>query len=255
MYLSGSYINSENFIRINQIVLAIIFLFVSNCLAETNNVIIAFGDSITVGAWENSAMYGNGLRIGGYEPDLETLFDNKGNHHDVLNYGHAGEYTMEQPSDKGGFRRLVEDVLPNHPNAKYVLILEGTNDYWTGLSRNTTVAMLGLMVDACLEYGIEPILATLTPDMTATWGAAKNIPAYNELIMSLSEEKKVKLVDTYTPMVDEWKSKYAYADYKGSWYIDYTHLSREGYNKLAELWFEKISTNSLPWLNLLLSGN
>lgn len=218
--------------------------------------IVAFGDSITTGAWENDIQAGNGTRTGGYQPDLEALTDLQNNHYDVLNYGLAGEKTVQQPDEKGGYLRLVEDVLPLHPSAKYVLILEGTNDYWTGASKQTTVLILGLMVDACRNVGIEPVLATLTPDTTSSKGEIKNIPAYNILITELALEKNVKLVDMYTPMVDQWESKYGYGSDPWDYgFIDFLHLSREGYHKMAELWYEKLDIpyhSRLPWLQLLL---
>lgn len=242
-------------------ILIILFTLLFNitaCFAGTDKVILAFGDSITVGLWENDIIYGYGVRDGGYEPDVEALTDQRNNHYDVLNYGHAGEKTIWQSSDKGGYYRLIQDVLPKHPDARYVLILEGTNDYWTGTAQSTTVQILGWMVDACRDMGIEPILATLTPDTTSSWGAQKNIPGYNDLIVSLSNQKNVKLVDLYTAMVDEWDSKYAYGeDYGGGLgYIDNLHLSRDGYSKMAELWMEILDIPFLggitPWLNLLL---
>lgn len=246
------------FIPISLVIVFLVLFSGNTAYSSSENIILAFGDSITVGEGENNIKEGNGSRTGGYEPDLEVLIEENGPHHDVLNYGLSGEYTMERGDRKGGYRRLRENVLPKHPNAKFVLIMEGTNDYWTGASRSTTVSMLELMVDTCLARGIEPVLATLTPDMTRSWGPRKQIPLYNELIVELAKEKEIKLVDTYTPMVDEWKTRYALADYNDDWYIDYTHLSREGYHKLAELWYEAIKPPPpplLPWRNLLLTGN
>jgi len=245
---------------LNKFLTCIIFIFlgINNVFAGTDKVIIAFGDSITVGKWENNINEGNGSRTGGYGPDLESLTDGINNHHDVLNYGFAGEKTIYQhpPEDQGGYVRLISDVLPKHPNAKYILILEGTNDYWTGVSKQTTVNNLGWMVDACRNYNIEPVLSTLTPDTTAGIGYKKNIPAYNELILALSQNKNVTLVDMYSAMVDEWDSKYAYGeDFTGRGYDDNLHLSRAGYSKMAELWMEKLdipTLGSLSWLMLLL---
>jgi len=230
--------------------------------AEKGHIILSFGDSITVGVWENTdaplidgIRVGNGTRTGGYGPDLEELIDQRNFHYDVLNFGYSGEYTIEYSGKKGGYRRLTEEVIPLYPNAQYAIIMEGTNDYWTGISRETTAYMLQLMVEACRTAGIEPILATLTPDTSAAGGTAKNIPAYNALIKNMAVRQNITLVDTYSAMVDEWETKYAYADYKGSWYIDYLHLSRVGYHKLAELYFNVIDIPSIlifPAVNLLL---
>lgn len=244
------------FRKITLLCLAATFFLASWSVAERDRTVIAFGDSVTVGLWENDIINGNGGKTGGYGPDLEAMTVEQKKQYDVLNYGWAGEKTLDHDGDKGGRRRIMEDVLPRHPNAEFALIMEGTNDYWANFSRQSTAWALGEMVDACRSYGVTPIVATLTPDMTK-YAEGKNIPAYNVLIKQMATDKGVKIVDMYSAMVDEWMWKYAYGrDYVGAGYNDYLHLSRTGYVKMAELWFQAFFQPNVPttssWLPLLL---
>ncbi len=240
------------------VVLCFVLLILKASIAFSGDekIIVAFGDSITVGAWENNIKAGNGTRTGGYEPDLEALTDTYNNHYDVLNYGVAGERTMPNPDDsRGGAYRLIYDVLPRHPEASYVLIMEGTNDYWGGISKESTIYALAMMIDGCRAYGIEPVLATLTPDTTSFSGPLKNIPQYNRMITTLAEQKNVLFVDMYNLMIEKWESHYAYGLVPWGTYVDYLHPSREGYHKIANLWFAALGINKrseIPWVYNLL---
>jgi len=189
--------------------------------AGTASEIIAFGDSITQG-YPEVGQPPHGLRIGGYEPDLENLTDARYEHFDVFNYGWGGETSWE------GLQRF-DYVMSQHPMAKYVLLLEGTNDIWSGISREDTIYFLSIMVDKARDYGIEPVWGTLTPDLRSGAGDAKNVPLYNTLIRAKAAEKNVILADLYNEMVTDWVE--VYTDY------DLLHPNRAGYIKMAEVWF------------------
>ncbi|MFZ3047564.1 MAG: GDSL-type esterase/lipase family protein, partial [Desulfatirhabdiaceae bacterium] len=94
------------------------------------SIVLGFGDSITVG-YPYITSEGNGQRIGGYEPTLEANLNSAGGSWQVLNYGVFGQTTME------GLSR-IDSVISGYAGA-YILILEGTNDVWSGISYNTTV--------------------------------------------------------------------------------------------------------------------
>ncbi len=226
------------------------FVIAGTSQAARDKVIIGFGDSITEGFWEITD-HTQGARVGGYEPDLEALTDEINNHYDVLNYGIGGERTaVPHGISSGGYNRLKNSVLPAQPNAEYILIMEGTNDIWSGISRETTIYTLGLMIDKAITYGIIPILATLTPDTRAGISEFKNVPDYNNRITQLASDKNVVLADFYTPMITEWESKYSHSDL--------IHPSREGFEKIAEIWFEALALpirlSPAPWMNLLLKN-
>ncbi len=176
--------------------------------------IIGFGDSITQG-WPFVTQTGNGRRTGGYEPKLETLFTDAGYSVRILNYGVAGETTTR------GVRR-IDDVLRS-TNAEYILIMEGTNDANNGITTQAIISNLRFMIDRARAHGVEPILATLTPDERLTF---KRIPTVlNPAIRELAREKKVMLCDQYDALVDQ------------NWSVDGFHPNNAGYQLMAKAWF------------------
>lgn len=206
------------------ILVVICFSAANSGAAERSREFIAFGDSITQGVPETGPPP-NGARIGGYEPDLEKLTDARNEHYDVYNYGIGGETTWE------GFLR-IDSVLAQHPNAKHLLLLEGTNDIWSGISREDTVTLLFWMINEAREYGIEPVLGTLTPDTRGEVGEYKNVPAYNNLIRPMAEENNILLAEFYDAMIADWNAVYASEDL--------LHPSRAGYERMAQIWFKTI---------------
>ena len=180
-------------------------------------IIIGFGDSITQGS-PYITEHGNGRRVGGYEPKLEALLSNTY----VLNYGFSGEITSN------GVNR-IDDVLSGS-NAKYILILEGTNDIIFAISPESTIYNLGVMIDKSRGYNAIPVLSTLTPD-TKAGNSEKNIPTvYNPKIVDLATEKVVTLCDQYNAVVDDW------ALLSG----DGLHPNDDGYQVMAETWFNTL---------------
>ena len=190
----------------------------TEALAAGENTIIGYGDSITQGVpFVNS--YGNGRRVGGYEPYLEALTRSAGWQTQVLNYGVGGE------SSRGGYRRL-RSVLGAH-SAKYILIMEGTNDLlYYGISPSSTLRYLSAMIDISRKYDVLPILSTLTPD---TKNSGKNIEGdYNPQIIRLTSEKKIPLADQYKAVASKWYS----LTYDG------LHPNDAGYKVMADTWFD-----------------
>ncbi len=233
-------------------ILFIAIIFTQPTAAFATNSIIAFGDSITEG-------YGDTRKPAGYETDLEKLTDAINNYHDVLNFGLGGERTTNTeryPYPEGGIHRLTERVLPAAPPAKYILIMEGTNDYWDGITSGATIDNLRYMITKAREAGLEPIIGTLTPD-TRFYAQDKNILELNSLIRKMAEEEDVVVADFYPQMIEDWEAVYAgcpFPEYLGE--PDMVHPCRQGYEKMAEIWFEALNLPviGLPftWLNLLL---
>ena len=183
------------------------------------DIIIGFGDSITQGTpYVNS--HGEGRRVGGYEPHLEAMTQGVGWQTQILNYGVAGETSME------GYYR-INGVLGSH-RAKYILILEGTNDIVFGISPNSTIQYLNGMIDISRLHNVLPVLATLTPD---TNNLEKNIPFdYNPEIIRLAAEKKVPLADQYMAMAPYWSILTS----------DGVHPNDEGYKAMAYTWLDAL---------------
>lgn len=220
----------------NQLLFGFAFLFglflISSPVAGVE--IIAFGDSITKGTPYVEEREGDGQRIGGYEPELESQYKNAGAVFAyVYNWGVGGEDTYN-----GSLR--IDDVLDNYSssNIDYVLLLEGTNDI-KEYSINTTIFYLESMINECQERGIRVILGNLLPDTANGSEKEKSIPnVYNPEIKKLAERKNIPLADHYSAMVSNW-SKLT---------DDGTHPNREGYRAMAAVWFDILNEPTVTTL-------
>lgn len=190
--------------------------------------LLCFGDSITQG-YPYIPSPPNGTRVGGYEPALEILMGTLSRSVVALNYGWGGENTDE------GLARLF-GILQAVPCDR-VLILEGTNDFWDNISSGTTVANLSLMVDACRFFGVEPILATLTPSSRHSPGNIEyNL---NPAIVAMAQQKQVRVCDQYALMSLNW----------GAWADDGLHPNWIGYVVMALAWLDPLMQPSAgAWL-------
>lgn len=201
--------------------------------------IVSFGDSITKGYPYLDGREGQGrVNVGGYQPELADLLKNSGRESRIYNWGISGENTIH------GYLRF-DDVLALHPQADYVLILEGTNDWPLGLSVSETISNLQIMINRGRSVGIEPILATMTP---ATDKGAEKEQAiknqYNPKIRALAERRGVLLADMYTAMADNWE---ALSD-------DGLHPNRSGYRIMADVWFKALSTPVVQTMKVAVDG-
>ncbi|WP_028583089.1 SGNH/GDSL hydrolase family protein [Desulfogranum mediterraneum] len=194
------------------IVIQVIAALLFGCLATAAQayVIIAFGDSIT---------YGTGSSTGGYPTKLEALLAAAGAPSTVLNYGQQGETTSY-----GSGR--IDAPLAAHPGANFILILEGTNDLFFGMSLGATQFHLETMIAKSRNAGVTPVLATLTPDTRAN-GVTKDIQGtYNPMIRSVGANLGVAVVDMYAAVAPNW----------GGWTADGIHPNDGGYQVIAEAW-------------------
>lgn len=120
--------------------------------------LIAFGDSITFGRGSRS----NGPATG-YPAYLAgiLLYNYQGQEFKMVNKGVPGETTAV------GLGR-IDSVLDRYPS-DFILIMEGTNDIFFGVSFNTIQSNLKKMALRAGERGITPVLATIIP--TLPYGA------------------------------------------------------------------------------------
>ncbi len=110
--------------------------------------VIAFGDSITDGRGDEEMR-------GGYPPRLQEYLRANGSPDAVVvSAGVRGETTPE-----GADR--IDGVLKQ--GGEFIVIMEGTNDIFTGVSTETTVDNLKEMVSKARGAGIKPVLATIPP--------------------------------------------------------------------------------------------
>ncbi len=189
--------------------------------------IITFGDSITKGTPYLEDREGQGrVNIGGYQPDLADLLKNTGRPSKLYNWGIAGENTIS------GFLR-IDEVLARHPQADYILILEGTNDWPLELQASETVDALEIMINRSRSVGVEPILATLPPATDEGAEKAQAIRSqYNPMIRSLANRRGVLLADMYKALAKNWAALT----------VDGAHPNRSGYSIMADVWHEALST-------------
>ncbi len=205
---------------------------------------MAFGDSLTMGLWDQPDL-GNGRRVGGYEPHLEFLFGAVGRSAQVYNWGVGGETTLQalqggkdiceiigedgsgNPVEECEWidSRTVDSALAAQGSADYMLILEGTNDYFAGISPQSTAVNLVIMAQKGEAYGMTPIIGTLPPDER---GTDKDIYYTNSVITSVANQNGVKVVDLHGGLIDNWGS------YVGP---DNLHPTVYGYEAMARIWF------------------
>jgi len=179
--------------------------------------VIAFGDSITAGSIDPG-----GSDAGGYPLVLQQIYNNRGQAVTVYNEGYPGERTTS------GVNR-ISTVLGRHPGANFLLLLEGANDVIGGVSTQTLVHDLGVMIDKTRAKGITPLLSTLTPD--EKYGNTALIAnTINPQISALASDKGVTLVDLYSVVAPSW----------AAWSWDGLHPNQDGMYAIASAWYARI---------------
>jgi len=194
------------------ILLGVLFTVLSFCFVVNAHAIvaIAFGDSIT---------YGTGSSTGGYPPKLASILSSRCGSSQVLNYGVEGQ-------SSGGGDERISAVLAAHPEASYILILEGTNDILYGVSLEATQYHLQSMVTKSRNAGITPVLATLPPDSRPEYSAKDIEGSYNPMIKSIAANMGVAIVDMWSVLAPNW----------GGWSDDGLHPNDGGYQVMALAW-------------------
>ena len=203
------------------------------------NTYIAFGDSITYGVCDEDRIDDPGDYIPdkAYPPRLEALLTQSFGTHRVFNEGWPGESTIQ------GLAR-INSLLAKYL-ARYILILEGTNDIiWNDYSLETTSFNLQEMIRKSLDYGLLPALATNIERYG--WNANRpRLYALNIRIRELAGECLIPLEDLYM----DFKN---YPEDDGGetslfcWGEDRTHPNEKGYQFMAEMWFQRIKNFPFP---------
>lgn len=182
--------------------------------AATANVYTAFGDSITLGyPYSGYGVFLQAKLIGQYGPST------------VINRGVGGEHTDE------GLGRL-SGVL-NSDNPEFVLIMEGTNDIGHNRSIESIAFNLGSMIDRATGFGVKPIISTVTPRLDDYNGGVEEL---NNLIRGMAGEKKIPLADNYAKIISQPTPVF------DSLYIDHLHFNDDGYELIAQAWFDTIKS-------------
>ncbi|GAB4332529.1 MAG: hypothetical protein Kow0089_00430 [Desulfobulbaceae bacterium] len=213
--------------------------------------IIAFGDSLTEGCDITGSSTCGWVGGWGYWLELQSLIDADGLDYTVYNHGNGGETTSD------GVNR-IDSVLDRacSQGASHILILEGTNDLLHYRTWQQVLFNLEVMIDKSRARGIEPLLATLTPDPNPEH-AYKDIPLMNQKIreFAASKQPQVTLVDLDKALSPYWSQ---YTNPRGC-YGDLLHPNWAGFQAMAATWYATLyefikKDVHLPWLMLLL-GN
>jgi lysophospholipase L1-like esterase len=195
------------------------------------NAYIGFGDSITQGMMD----YQDTPHLG-YIPRLESLLYENYGPSVVINEGWGGEVTEQ------GLARMT-GVISEH-NARYLLLMEGTNDVvFKRISMDTAAFNLKKMIETCQGYGVFVVLATIIPRDDKRWYN----PFFKERIFELNEKIRDLAPEVKVPLVDMFD---IFFSHPGGWRnllsSDKVHPSVKGYIVMTESWFEEIQTLPFP---------
>lgn len=200
--------------------------------------VIAFGDSITSGLFRTagggfwrcpingvtsnspiSCTGGGRTNIGGYAPRLSTLLrDISGSNGIVYNWGVGAERTYNMVN-------RINSVMSATP-ADFVAIMGGANDAYSGFSSSTVEFNIRTMVDAVRARGFEPVVATITPNLSNGQLSAF-VQSYNSRIRSLATDQEVRLADQYNALISNFSALTS---------GDFLHLNESGNSRMAETW-------------------
>ncbi len=191
---------------------------------------IGYGDSITLGVINGE--YHPEL---GYVPRLEALLTENFGPSEVINEGVGSQITAN------GLARLDEVLAKDL--ARYLLILEGTNDTVT-LIYNPDVTGFNLeqMISRSRNFGSFPAMGTLLPRFDAA-ARPERITEVNDRIRELTQLRAVPLVDFYTLFNDYPAEDGGVLSLMSD---DLLHPNEKGYQFMAEKWFATISDFPFP---------
>ena len=192
---------------------------------------LAFGDSITRsdGCPVDCSGVFDEKGLGGYVGRLE---DRLGAGYEVKNRGKGGEITAQ------GLSR-IDDVLAG--GGDVLLLMEGTNDIWNGISAETAKTNLGKMIDKATDAGIDSVIATIIRRIdNPGHGPTRDLATK---IRTLAGNKNRDLVDPYQPLCPNqscFDAHYYQPDQ------DIGHVDASGYEIMTDLFEEVIRADTEP---------
>ena len=198
------------------------------------NAYVGFGDSITYG-------YIDRLPAPelGYPPRLDAILDSHFGPTEMINEGLGAEKTPQ------GLIR-IDSVLASHA-ARYILIMEGTNDVINMyISMDTSVFNIKEMARRSREAGAFPTITTIIPRRDWAWSdpQVRARQAYlNEQLRLLPEEIHVSFIDFDRLFLDYPEADGGLLSLLSN---DFKHPSEKGYQFMAESWFGEISNYPFP---------
>ena len=180
-----------------------------------DKVIVAFGNSITAGVGDSS-------RPPGYPYKLEQILLSTWPNAIVLNRGVAGERTYQ------GAIRIDRVLARDEPD--FVLILEGVNNI-NQTSLSSVIWDLESMIKSVKAAGAIPLIASLTPTTGPHEAKMPGVEALNPMIRNLAAREEIVFVDQYSAFLRT-------EDFTALLDTDGLHPNSEGYQLMAETWYE-----------------
>jgi len=195
----------------------------------TKKLIVAFGDSLTVGyqsPTEDEELPQAIPYTTFLSKKVEAFLRNRaaGFGVDILNQGIVGELTDDMVD------RFGRDVLRFRPDA--VIILGGSNDLGWGMEPSSVAENLAGMYDQALKNRIRPVACTV-PSVRGYDEGIKPRLQLNELIKRHSGALDVACVDLFTATADST------GRLRGKYSNDGLHLSSMGYEAMADAMFSE----------------
>ncbi len=243
--------------------IALFCLIESSASLAKEPLVALFGDSVTAGV--NSG-FGGGIGGGAEDHgqlsiELDQELKSSARKSIVVNWGYGGTPTGPSQRTDGivtsqhGINRIIPSLSGSKstysdvdcqttPESCFVLIMYGTNDPDWAISSADTGFNTRLIVQRAKSQGFEPVVATLTPRTDFS------VVSINSQISSAASAEGVSLVDQYTEF-----------NAAGGLTLldDEVHPSNEGYEVLAETWFNlflkdaiNANANTAAIINLLL---
>ena len=191
-----------------------------------------FGDSITYGVVNRTWFPDKG-----YVPRLDTLIKVILDSFHVINRGIPGEKTGE------GLARIEGEFTTY--KAKYMLLMEGTNDMSSGVPSQVVAFNIEEMIKKCLQNGVYPYLGTIIPRSDSLWntGIKERTLTFNSLLEEISSLLRITLTDHYDIFM-------SYPAGHLALFSDGAHPSEEGYQEMAQAWYRTIEGTAWPPVNL-----
>ncbi len=198
---------------------------------------VGFGDSITFGYINFDPFPERG-----YIPRLDAILNQNFGPQRMINEGFGGEVTAE------GLSRIDKVFIADR--ARYMLIMEGTNDViFNSISMDAAAANIKEMARKCLAKGVLPIIATIIPRRDWVWSE----DLYRGRLLFLNNKIRQAAADLKVPLVDMYIAFDTYPAASGGLASliskDLKHPSDKGYQFMAETWFTEIRNLPFPPVN------
>ncbi len=201
---------------------------------------VGFGDSITYGYIDRLPVPEKG-----YPPRLDLILNQSFGPTTVVNEGLGGEVTP------AGLSRI--DVVITAYDARYMLIMEGTNDVINDpISMDAAAFNIKEMARKCLAAGLFPTIATIIPrhDWLGT------VPFYHNRLLRLNDNIRAVAAELPVSFVDMFNLFNTYPESDGGVLSllseDLKHPSEKGYEFMAEAWFDEIQDYPFPPVDIQL---